>query len=147
MNRVMILTAAAALYFSITPVVNAASIPITQDADFFAIIKMVDGANLTIEPVNSVLSRDGENWLRIDDQILATIEPLVPGNTRVAVCVKSIRHEGAATLVNEGHPYPREGCLGQLHDYEGAVGLPVSEIKIGTPVRIFLNGDLILPKP
>jgi len=120
--------------------------PITQEQDIFAIIRAVDGNDLTIEMVNSVMSRDAEHWIRPNDTMLGKIQPVKPGNTRVAVCVKWIRMPGAAKLIPFGKAFPHEGCLGQLHDYEGAAGIPIADIKKGTPVRVFLNGDLLLPR-
>lgn len=137
-----------ALLSSHTADAQSASQPIPSQEKIFAIIKDIQGNRMVIEAVHSVVSLDGENWLSVNEQIGATIEPLKPGNDRVAVCVDFIRNKGAAKLVNVSAAYPHDGCLGQLHDYEGgATGIPLKDIKPGTPVRIVLNGDLVLPKP
>ncbi|MEW5729310.1 MAG: hypothetical protein AB1918_15890 [Pseudomonadota bacterium] len=121
--------------------------PISSATDIFAIIDGHDsqGQALNIHLVNSAMSPDGSTILFPGDRVSAVIEPLKPGNTRQAVCVTAIDgREGKGQVVPIRPALPREGCLAQLHDYEGAAGLPATDIRVGLPVRVRLNGDLFL---
>ncbi len=121
--------------------------PITSATDIFAIIDTYDPRAQTarIRVVNSPMSPNGTTILFPGDQVSAVVDPLTPGNTRQAVCVTGIDgREGKGRIEPIRPPLPREGCLAQLHDYEGAVGLPATDIRVGLPVRVRLNGDLFL---
>lgn len=142
----ILFTLSAATVLAGTALAETPAKPISMHEMFFAQITKVDGKELTIEPVHFVISRDGSNAISVKDQIHAIVEPVKPGHTRVAVCVDTIRKPGAAQLTNQIYkPFPREGCLAQLHEYNGAAGMPIEDIKVGAPVRVQLNGDLVLP--
>lgn len=122
-------------------------LPISSASSLFAIIDAYDSSSqsLQIRMVSSVMSPDGSTILFPGDKVLAVVDPLKPGNTRQAVCVTAIQgREGAGRVIPHRPAFPREGCLAQLHDYEGSAGLPATDIRVGLPVRVMLNGDLLL---
>lgn len=124
-----------------------APLPISSASDVFAIIDNYDerGQTLQISMVNAVMSRDASTILFPGDTISAVIDPLKPGLTRQAVCVTEIQgKQGHGRVIPFRPAFPREGCLAQLHDYEGRAGLPATDIRVGLPVRVWLNGDLLL---
>ncbi|MBF0250778.1 MAG: hypothetical protein HQL35_09150 [Alphaproteobacteria bacterium] len=124
-----------------------AEIPITQEQNIFAIIRAVDGDHISMEAVHSVASRDGSSIIGVTSKLGGTVARQIPAANRVAVCVDTIGNPGTVTLTPYGKQFPHDGCFGQLHDYEGSAGLDLGDLKVGTPVRVMLNGDLTVLHP
>jgi hypothetical protein len=127
------------------PPEGVSGMPITMFDYIKVVIDRVDGDRVLMISANTVASRDGVNRLAAGEHITGTItsRPTRPGDTRVAVCIDTIRAAGAATVVSTmPNSYPQDGCIGQLADAAGVAGLLVKYLKPGARGILSLNGDL-----
>jgi hypothetical protein len=75
------------------------------------------------------------------------VQSLKPGNSRVAVCIRTAEGTnffGKLTGNSNAKHFPKKGCLGQIHDAQGAAGMPVSRLKPQERVVVILNDDMRL---
>lgn len=94
---------------------------------------------------SSIVSRDGKTILQVGS-ILNGTRIWQTEMTRNEICVEDIIVPDARKIAigYVGPTLPRKGCLAAVHDYDGSAGLPLGNIKPGTAVRIYLNGDLFV---
>lgn len=128
---------------------TAAVTPIYADQTLFAVIEKIDGDQLRLHMLHSVMSRDATTILFVGDQIQATVLPLAPEGTRRRTCVTAIHgQEGIGKLVpGSESELMQPGCIAQVRDFRGTYGLSPEQITIDTATTIFLNGDLVFEKP
>lgn len=122
--------------------------PIFQDQKLFAVIEKIDGDQLRLRMLHSVVSRGASTILFVGDEIQATVSPLGLGETRQRTCVTAIHgQEGTGKLVpGSESELMVPGCIAQLRDFRGTYGLSPEQITIDTVTTIFLNGDLIFER-
>lgn len=123
---------------------------ITMAQFITVIIEHVVGNRVFMKAEKAIISRDGVQRIAAGDQVSGEITnlPLRVGDTRLAVCIDMIKAPGATMMVSElPNQYPHDGCLGQLLDAEGAIGLPVKYLKPGERGHIQSNGDLYITVP
>lgn len=132
-----------------TPGAAEAVTPIYADQTLFAVIEQIDGDQLRLHMLHSVMSRDATTILFVGDQIQATVLPLAPEGTRRRTCVTAIHgQEGIGKLVpGSESELIQPGCIAQVRDFRGTHGLSPGQIAIDTVTTIFLNGDLIFESP
>lgn len=132
-----------------TPQSAEAVTPIFADQTLFAVIEQIDGDQLRLHMLHSVMSRDATTILFVGDQIQATVLPLAPEGTRRRTCVTAIHgQEGIGKLVpGSESELMQPGCIAQVRDFRGTYGLSLGQIAIDTVTTIFLNGDLIFESP
>lgn len=126
-------------------ITHASGEPIVQTTDIFAVIEDVQDDQLQMKMVHAVVSSDGSTILPPGTVVKGT-EIWQREMTRRAICVDDIITADARKIAigYVGPSFPRKGCLGAVHAYDGTAGLPLGVITPGTAVRIYLNGDLFV---
>lgn len=121
---------------------------LSQADTIFAVLDRIEGDELTLHLLHTVMSRDAQVFMFVGDEVRATLLPLTPGGARRAACVTEIGGWGRkARLVRRDSNFPRPDCLAQVNEYNGVAGLPVDRIALDMVTTIRVNGDVTMDGP
>jgi hypothetical protein len=121
---------------------------LSQADTIFAVLDRIEGDELTLRLLHTVMSRDAQTIMFVGDMVHATLLPPASGSMRRAACVSEIAGRGGkARIVRRESSFPRSDCLAQVNEYNGAAGLPADRIAIDMVATIRLSGDVVMDGP